>query len=265
MILYFSGTGNSRWIACELARATGDEAIDVIDVGRMLDRTGDAAPDSDATPALDLSGESRIGIVFPIYSWGIPEPMITFLKQTSIPESAFVYGVCTCGSEAGLAMDDLAELVPLDSAYSIAMPNNYIIAADVEPLDVARAKIDDARKAVSAIAAEVLERHATRRVNVGSLPFLKSRLANKGFNQFARSTKPFSVTNACIGCGLCARRCPSRSIEMRNGRPAWTSATCFQCLRCINECPQAAIQHGKATEGRGRYSLDRLLKSLDTR
>ena len=31
------------------------------------------------------------------------------------------------------------------------------------------------------------------------------------------------------------------------------------CLRCINECPEVAIQYGKATRTRSRYSIERYL------
>ena len=44
-----------------------------------------------------------------------------------------------------------------------------------------------------------------------------------------------------------------------NGKPAW-GRQCYQCLRCIHECPQEAIQYGKGTEKRGRYTIGRYLQ-----
>ncbi len=83
---------------------------------------------------------------------------------------------------------------------------------------------------------------------------LKSGIVNYGFNRFARSAKPFFADDGCTGCGICAASCPASAITMKNGRPAW-AAQCYQCLRCINECPQQAIQYGKRTAGRRRYSI----------
>ena len=103
---------------------------------------------------------------------------------------------------------------------------------------------------------ELRKNKPVSRVHEGALAGLKSGLANFGFNRFARSTKSFYATDACNGCGLCAQNCPAHTITLTNGKPVW-AAQCYQCLRCLNECPQTAIQYGKATETRGRYSLRR--------
>lgn len=83
---------------------------------------------------------------------------------------------------------------------------------------------------------------------------VKSYAANAGFNRFARSARPFFATDRCNGCGLCAQRCPASAISMKDGKPVW-KAQCYQCLRCINACPRQAIQYGKGTEGRRRYTI----------
>lgn len=246
MIFYFSGTGNSRWVACELARLLGDRALDI---------TGPGA----AGAAADLAGEGRVGLVFPIYAWGVPEPMDAFVGRLVVPEGAFSFGVCTYGSEAGRAMRGLAGRVRLDSAYGITMPNNYVIGSELEPPETVRAKLAAAGAETARIAGEVARREAVERVNEGGAALLKSVAANWGFNRFARATRPFAATDACVGCGRCARECPSGAIGMADGRPSWREGSCYMCLRCINECPEAAIQYGEATRGRTRYSIGRYL------
>lgn len=66
MICYFSGTGNSKWVAEQLAIKTNDNAINLI---------REPAPFS-------ISGEI-FGIVFPVYAWGVPEPVVDFVKNSS--------------------------------------------------------------------------------------------------------------------------------------------------------------------------------------
>lgn len=242
MIFYFSGTGNSRWAAQRLAELTGDEACDIAGLA--------GAP--------DLAGEKQVGLVFPIYAWGAPEPVLAFARAVAAPPEAFTFGVCTCGSEAGLAMKKLAAVFPLDSAYSVVMPNNYVIGSDVDGGEEARRKLGAAGAALEQAAREIAGRVQTNRVHEGALAALKSGPVNFGFNRFARGTKPFWTTDACTGCGLCAERCPAKVIALTDGRPVWSGA-CYQCLRCINECPARAIEYGKTTAGRERYTADRYL------
>lgn len=95
MIFYFSGTGNSQWVAEQLGALTGDQVQDILKL--------DKAP--------SLSGETQVGFVFPVYAWGVPQPMLDFVK--SLPKTnGFSFGVCTCGEEAGLAMKKTFRSLP---------------------------------------------------------------------------------------------------------------------------------------------------------
>lgn len=242
MIYYFSGTGNSRWVARQIAARTGDTAQDI----SKLDRVP------------DLKHEQQIGLVFPIYAWGAPEPVLSFVK--TLPKTdAFTFAVCTCGEEAGYAMKKLSALYPLSSSYSLVMPNNYIIGADVDDEQTIRQKLHAARDAIETLAEEINQRKPVCRVHEGPLSGLKSGIIHFGFNRFARSTKAFFVTDRCNGCGLCAQICPASTITLKNGKPTWDSL-CYQCLGCINACPQRAIEYGKSTKNRGRYTIDRYVK-----
>lgn len=69
MIFYFSGTGNSRWAALQIAAQTGDQAVDLIGQKHIP----------------DLGQQEQIGLVFPVYAWGAPEPVRTFAKNCRKP------------------------------------------------------------------------------------------------------------------------------------------------------------------------------------
>ena len=235
MIFYFSGTGNSQWAAQQLADRIGDRACSLIGWEG------------------GLQGESLIGLVFPVYAWGPPDVVVDFAKK--LPRTgAFAFGVGTCGSEAGLALKKLAAVYPLDSCYSLVMPSNYILAEDVEGDSDVRRKLADASWKMDRMAGEIRARKKVYQVKEGGMAWLKSGVVNTGFNRFARSTKPFRADDRCNGCGQCAQNCPAGTITLTDGRPVWGQA-CFQCLRCLNECPQQAIQYGRATEKRGRYTI----------
>lgn len=242
MIFYFSGTGNSRWAAQQLASYTGDT---VCDLARM-----------DNLP--DLQGESRIGLVFPVYAWGPPQMVMEFAQN--LPRTgAFTFGVGTCGSEAGLALKKLAAVCPLDSSYSLVMPNNYILAEDVESDGAVRRKLADASWQMERMAREILAGQKVYRVKEGPMAWIKSGVVNAGFNRLARDTKPFHADDRCNGCGLCAWNCPAHAITVTDGRPPVWTGNCCQCLRCLHECPQQAIQYGSKTQNRGRYTIYKYL------
>lgn len=241
MIFYYSGTGNSAWAARQLARLTGDQAWDMARLSQLP----------------DVRGAGQIGFVFPIYAWGAPEAVTAFGARLGSTD-AFTFGVCTCGEDAGLAMKRFGKVCPLDSSYSLIMPNNYVVGSDLEDEEVVGRKIAAAREELHRISREILARERVYRVHEGALAGVKSRLANFGFNRFARSAKPFAVTDQCNGCGLCASHCPAAAISLAGGRPVWR-AQCYQCMGCINACPQQAIQYGKATLGRCRYTIQAYL------
>jgi ferredoxin len=56
--------------------------------------------------------------------------------------------------------------------------------------------------------------------------------------------KLFYASAACTGCGVCAKSCPARAVQMwgkKKPRPYWTFA-CESCMRCMNVCPEKAVE-----------------------
>lgn len=47
------------------------------------------------------------------------------------------------------------------------------------------------------------------------------------------------VTDACGGCGMCARKCPVEAIPLSNPRST-DAARCILCMRCVSICPRKA-------------------------
>ncbi len=236
MIYYFSGTGNSKWVAEQIALKTNDTAVNMVEQSLVS--------------SVD---QQTIGLVFPIYAWGAPELVLEFVKKL-VGQPLFTFGVCTCGSEAGNAMEKVSAIFPLNSMYSLAMPSNYVMGAAVESREIIVAKIAKAKEKLKTIAAQIVAQQAVVDVNKGKSPWVKSTLANLGFNRFSRSTKPFYVTEKCTSCGLCAKNCPANTISMIDGKPHW-GEKCYQCTACINRCPVSAIEYGKETSTRGRYEF----------
>ena len=79
--------------------------------------------------------------------------------------------------------------------------------------------------------------------------YLKSPVFNAGL----RTTKPYHVSDACTGCGLCEKKCPAGAIMMQDGKPVWVKQECYLCMACLNYCPAEAINYGIHSNGRWRY------------
>lgn len=233
MIYYFSGTGNSRWAAETLAVATGDQAQNLI---------GLAPPDVQ---------DQVVGLIFPVYAWGAPEPVTAFARQLQ-GTPLFSFAVATCGSEAGRALERLDQVFPLTSIYSLVMPNNYIFGSEPDNPETAARKISRAKERLTIISRQILYRKPVQSVFHGGMARLKSGPIHFFFERYARRTAPFHVTQACIRCGRCSDECPAKTIKMTSQGPCWGNR-CYQCTHCINSCPVQAIQYGNATKNRRRY------------
>ena len=44
----------------------------------------------------------------------------------------------------------------------------------------------------------------------------------------------------CVGCGKCARLCPTGNISVQ-GKTVSSAKKCTVCYRCVNNCPMKAI------------------------
>lgn len=251
MIFYFSGTGNSRWVADALGVALGEP---VVSIAEEL-KTGKKEF------LYPVREDEKVLFVYPVHSWGPAVPVVRFISGLKLIgyEKQLVYSVSTCGDECGYTADLMRKVlhkrgVVLTDSYSVIMPNNYILMPgfDVDSKEVEEEKLQEAPSAVALIADAILERKNVNLYKKGSMPGLKSYCIYPLFANFAIGKNSFRVTNDCISCGLCERVCPTGTITLADGKPVW-SDTCVQCVACIHRCPVRAIEYGKITLKKGRY------------
>ena len=60
------------------------------------------------------------------------------------------------------------------------------------------------------------------------------------YNKTTGYSKKLKISDACVGCGLCASNCPKGNLNIQNGK-AVNLGKCAMCYRCISSCPQKAI------------------------
>jgi len=248
LIFYFSGTGNSLYVAKKISEIQGES---LVSIPRELER-------KNAVFEYEFVEKELLGFVFPVYAWGPPQIVVDFISKLRVSGGKpYVFSVCTCGDDEGyttrMMQKALAKAgLSLDSAFTVIMPNTYIIGFDVDSKDVVSEKLRRAEEKLQTINAVISNREkGVFDLIPGRLPGLKSAIVNPLFNRFGRNTKRFYATDKCTGCGICAKVCPLHTITI-NDKPVW-GKPCTQCLACIHRCPVHAIQYGKMTVRKGRY------------
>lgn len=250
MIYYFSGTGNTRYVAMCLANLLDERVVSIFDR---------EASDASMT-------DDQIGFVVPVYSWGVSPVVEGFIKSLGKEfwrnvrkDRVRVWCVMTCGDEVALAPEMLESWltrydVSLESVWSVIMPNNYVLLPgfDVDPDDVEARKLVEAPLRIKEIAAGISGKKRGIYVTRGSMPRLKTRLVYPVFKKWGIIRSLWHSTDACVGCGRCASVCPCGNIGMKEGRPVW-GEDCTSCLRCYHSCPERAVAYGSFTRGKGQY------------
>ena len=250
MILYYSGCGNSQFVAEQLAEKTGEKLVKM---------------HLKETASYTLQAGETVGIVCPIYSWAVPRVVEAYLRRMHVEgQPGYCYLACTYGDSLGKAPERFAKTLKqigwtLDACYGFVMPETYVNlkAFKLDSAEGASRKIDAVRERLPKVAAQIARKEKVTDVVRGKVPWLNTYVTNALFYALLITDRKFKVGESCVGCGECADHCPMGNITMENGKPRW-HGECTNCMSCYHRCPQNAIQFGSATEGKGQYRFGKI-------
>ncbi len=248
MVIYFSATGNSKYCAEKIAKATDDRLFSLNDAMKK------------GQSEIDIGGDSQLVIVSPIYDMGMSWAVKEYIKSVDFVNfsgKCYVCAVFTCGKSCGIAIDEIRDLLFqkelwLNSAYTICMPDTYIPMFPLISKKKQRKILDKAEECLIEVASKIKNRKCVFETPI-AIPEFIAKLIRKINIPKQKKTDHFWVKDNCIGCHLCEQICPMNIIKIQNGKPIWTKDGCACCLGCIHRCPEQAIQYGKKTESKGRY------------
>ena len=249
MILYFSGTGNSKYVAKRITDALGDEIVNL-----------NARIKASDTSSIE-TGE-RLIIVMPTYAWRIPRVVRNWLRKTELRGAKQAWFVMTCGSEIANADKYNRELgaekaISCMGTAQIVMPENYIAMFSAPQADEAREIVAQAEPSIDQAIAAIQSNQPFAPTRNNLYDRFMSGPVNPIFYKFFVKADAFTVSDACIGCGQCAKRCPMNNITLKDGKSVW-GKNCTHCMACICYCPVSAIEYGKKSVGQPRYHFEAL-------
>ena len=240
MILYFSATGNSHDVANRIAAALDTQVVSILEANQ------EALKDVH-------------GIVCPTYAWGLPCVMEDFLTTRTVSKhEGGIFFVATYGTTPGQiafwadkALQQGSGLT-FDAFFGVKMPDTWTPIFNLSDKQKVQAILEEVPPQVEDIVSK-LRQGARGNHMKDRLPAV-TRIVYRPYYDHMRKTGNFRVEQTCIGCGLCAKKCPIQAISMMDGRPVWTSERCAMCLSCLHHCPKFAIQHGNKTKVHGQYT-----------
>lgn len=249
MVCCFSGTGNSRYIAGQIAEALQEKVIDL----------NAKIKSHDTTP---LQAGSNLIVVTPTYAWRIPRIVSEWILKTEFIGAERVWFVMDCGSEIGNAAKynrDIAAQKKLHymGTAQIIMPENYIAMFNVPQVEEAQKVVAKAEPVIANVIEYLRKEQAFPIPRSNIYDRFMSGPVNPVFYTFFVKANAFQASNACIGCGQCVKKCPANNIQLKSGKPVWDK-NCTHCMACICYCPVEAIEYGKKSVGKPRYHFEKL-------
>ena len=209
IILYFTATGNSLYVARQLA--------------------------------------DEIGIVYPIYGQTPPNMVRRFIQKARL-KAAYKFAVLTYGNMQFVAAGIWDELSrksgnAFDYITSILMVDNWLPNFDMnEQIKIDKHIPESLERITADIAARKHEIPSTEeRARQLFDRFIRDRGLDPEVGYLMHSEDYFVVTDACIGCAVCTEVCPRGNYELTS-TGVKTEGDCDFCFACIQNCPQKAIK-----------------------
>ncbi len=264
-IYYFSGTGNSLYIAKQLSEKLGAELVCI----------------SDAVKAdqvyLDSDGG---GFVFPVYFAsnmdGVPLIIKRFVKKLKNIENKYLFAVCTSEHTPGTTMGSFKKLVKkqggkLSTGFIVNMSDKSLkddllnkskkVSGVSDDMETSKFSAENRISAKLELIIKTVTERKTVKIETRSVfmravmfplrllikpIFLMRYISLSGKASFSfnkvlpKCDNSFIAGEQCTGCGTCVKVCPVGNILLSEGKPKWNHS-CENCLACYVWCPKKAI------------------------
>ena len=234
LVLYFSGTGNTKYIANKFAEKMNGKSYSI---------------EEDVDFKEIILESEIITFCYPIYGSSVPLIMSDFVdKYKSYLNNKKLIILSTqmlFSGDGARVFVDLLRGVEFEVIYAehFNMPNNLpnLPVINVKNGDKLKKKVAKAEKKLSEVCddinAKIIKKRGFNKVS----KFLGYNLQRKGFTKLEKKIKDdVKVNDDCILCSACVKVCPKKNLFINNNKIN-SKGDCTICNRCVNVCPKQAI------------------------
>lgn len=255
-LYWFSGTGNSLYVARELQKRM--PGLSLVSILRRLEREV-------------VIREETCGIVFPVYMSTVPHPVLSFLERAQFPHTRYFYVITTHAGYPGKIDYQVQKLIEKKGIHiSAYFPLKMIVnsptgvapkfmvqkdwANQIQDKNIVKCekslspKLDSIAKTVKERVQYGIDRKKVSILSHGLQSFLIRHIRK------SKAQIKYLVDDDCTGCGICQKVCLSEKIKMVDKKPSWQKDhICYYCYACFNYCPTQAVLVKHYTHKDGRY------------
>ncbi len=242
-IAVYTGTGNSLYAA----KALGADTITMVEERSLPDDT------------------EALGLVFPVYCWGVPYPMRLFIREYLAKRDnsgiRYIFAVATYG---GFPLSTLADLemelmdigLALSYAESVKLPDGYL---PLQKRAVSEEKAAELRSEADKKLGRIRQDIEEERMLLPKRGLLYRPM--RGLSKLAIKPGDTKLTaeEKCTKCSLCVRICPMGNIKLEDRISFGKS--CISCFACYHRCPENAIRYpGAEGQYKGLIASSELIR-----
>lgn len=260
-IHWFSGTGGSEWAAellAESLRKKGEICL--------LQSMAQYLFESEQIP-LDSSNLSllREVFVYPVHAFDAPKIVYDYINALgasreigvrtsviSVSGGGEVWPNTACRARVIETLQKLGYAVTYEEM--LVLPANMLIQTST---DLNTYLMKALPQKINYIA-EDLHADVQKKTRVPLSKGLLLQLSDMEKKYAKSSNSHFTINDKCTRCGWCAQACPTKNIDLSEGRPTFQNK-CELCLKCLYGCPYKAIEAPKFSKYLlPRYNLNQM-------
>lgn len=232
--IYLSGSGNTKHIVTLLLNELGNAGI--------------CAPIESDDVKKALEGDEII-IAYPTMFSNIPYLVRDFINSNeAVWKGKKIFLITTMGLFAGDGTGCAARLLKkygaeITGGLQIVMPDSI---GDCKALKKSKENNKEIIKKADQRVVEAVKSMKEGKYPQEGLSFAAHLAGLFGqrlwfYNKTTGYTDKVKINpDKCVGCGICAKNCPTQNIKIEDGK-AVSSDKCTMCYRCVNYCPKQAI------------------------